>query len=65
MVDNYRLGALLNTREYLKGTFIQGWITGFGGAGGVENKLKNEVKIQNFPLKVRTKPKILCLLQTT
>ena len=31
---------------------------GVGGAGGgVENKLKNEVKFQNFPQKVTIKPK--------
>ena len=31
----------------------------------LENKLKNEVKIQNFPLKMSIKPNILCLRETT
>ena len=35
------------------------------GVLGVENKPKNEVKIQNFPHKIRRKPTILCLRRAT
>ena len=35
------------------------------GVLGVENKLKNEVKIKKFPYKISLKPKILHLLQAT